>query len=114
MDADGTMAWEDLHNGGDQDFNDDVVRVSELDAGNDTFILALVEGTDAIVDFETGSDLIGLRDSLGFDDLTLKAAGRGDTEVVAATSDEDGEEVLSVLSGVSPDSLSTEDFFPFG
>jgi Ca2+-binding RTX toxin-like protein len=106
MDTEGTMAWEDLWNLGDNDFNDAVFDVSALEEGADTFILALGEGTDTIVDFEPGSDLIGLRGGIGFDDLTLREDGNGHTEIVAHG---DGEEVLAVLYGVSPDNLDSHD-----
>ncbi|MEO1299200.1 MAG: alkaline phosphatase D family protein, partial [Cyanobacteria bacterium J06636_16] len=40
-------------------------------SGSDTFVLAAGEGTDTIVDFEVGTDLIGLAAGLGVDDLSF-------------------------------------------
>ncbi|NEQ54733.1 MAG: hypothetical protein F6K11_32170, partial [Leptolyngbya sp. SIO3F4] len=39
-------------------------------SGIDTFVLAIGEGTDTIVDFEVGVDLIGLADGLSLGQLT--------------------------------------------
>jgi Ca2+-binding RTX toxin-like protein len=39
--------------------------------GADTFVLAVGEGTDTIVDFEAGIDVIGLADGLSFADLSF-------------------------------------------
>lgn len=40
-------------------------------SGSDTFVLAAGEGTDMIMDFEVGTDFIGLVDGLSFGALTL-------------------------------------------
>lgn len=40
-------------------------------SGSDTFVLAIGEGTDTIVDFEVGTDFIGLADGLSFASLTF-------------------------------------------
>lgn len=41
--------------------------------GSDTFVLALGEGTDTIVDFEVGTDFIGLADGLAFGELSFSS-----------------------------------------
>ncbi|MGB3295252.1 MAG: calcium-binding protein [Phormidesmis sp.] len=67
--------------------------------GADTFVLAAGEGTDTIVDFEIGIDLIGLAGGLTFGQLTLVA-----DEILF------GEEVLASLNGVSATALTSIDF----
>ena len=71
--------------------------------GSDTFVLAIGEGTDTIVDFETGTDFIGLADGLSFGQLTLTQSG-GNALISAE------EETLAVLNGVTASSLSESDF----
>ncbi|MEL7072103.1 MAG: 5'/3'-nucleotidase SurE [Cyanobacteria bacterium J06581_3] len=67
--------------------------------GADTFVLAAGEGTDTIVDFEVGTDLIGLTSGLTFGQLTL-----------AANEIRLGEEVLASLNGVSTSTLTDANF----
>lgn len=67
--------------------------------GADTFVLVEGEGTDTIVDFEIGIDLIGLADGLTFGDLVLS----GNSISV-------GTEELAILTGVSTETLSETDF----
>ncbi|MEL7504429.1 MAG: choice-of-anchor I family protein [Cyanobacteria bacterium J06554_6] len=67
--------------------------------GIDTFVLAVGEGTDTIVDFEVGTDLIGLIGGLTFGQLTLEA-----NEIRF------GDEVLATLNGVSTATLTNTDF----
>ncbi|MDY7014068.1 MAG: hypothetical protein SVX43_10825, partial [Cyanobacteriota bacterium] len=43
--------------------------------GSDTFVLAVGEGTDTIVDFEVGEDFIGLADGLTFGQLSVSQQG---------------------------------------
>ncbi|MBE9076005.1 esterase-like activity of phytase family protein [Romeria aff. gracilis LEGE 07310] len=66
--------------------------------GSDTFVLAAGEGTDTIVDFEIGIDLIGLADGLSFGQLTLTGS-----EISF------NDEVLALLN-VSTADLSAADF----
>ncbi|MGB3535662.1 MAG: SGNH/GDSL hydrolase family protein, partial [Microcoleaceae cyanobacterium] len=62
-------------------------------AGADTFVLAAGEGTDTIIDFEVGVDLIGLADGLTVEDLTVTASSSSTTIAF-------GDETLAVLEGV--------------
>ncbi len=68
-------------------------------AGADTFVLAVGEGTDTIVDFEVGVDLIGLANGLSFGDL------RFSDDTIAF-----GDETLAVLSGVDTPTLAESSF----
>ncbi|MEL6381247.1 MAG: esterase-like activity of phytase family protein [Cyanobacteria bacterium J06626_18] len=63
--------------------------------GSDTFVLAMGEGTDTIVDFEVGTDFIGLADGLTFADLSF-----GGNEIVA------GGEVLAIVQGATESQLN--------
>ncbi|NES86611.1 MAG: calcium-binding protein [Moorea sp. SIO2B7] len=67
--------------------------------GRDTFVLAAGEGTDTIVDFEVGTDLIGLADGLTFEQLTL-----------GGNAIEFGDETLATLNGVNTAILTAADF----
>ncbi len=67
--------------------------------GIDTFVLAAGAGTDMIMDFEVGTDLIGLAGGLSFGELTLS------TEGVLF-----GEEVLATLNGVDATTLTEVNF----
>ncbi|MGF1491351.1 MAG: DUF4394 domain-containing protein [Microcoleaceae cyanobacterium] len=73
------------------------------DEGSDTFVLAAGEGADRILDFEVGTDLIGLADGLTFEDLMLKSSGSNTVIQV-------GDERLAAVVGVSA-SMFTEDAF---
>ncbi len=91
------------------DAGDDLIRGGEGNdqlfggTGSDTFILAMGEGSDSIMDFEVGMDMIGLTSGLTFEALTLTASG-SDTLV------EFGSEQLAVVAGVEVDALM-EDMF---
>ncbi|NEO29619.1 MAG: calcium-binding protein [Symploca sp. SIO3C6] len=73
------------------------------DSGNgygiDTFVIAIGEGTDTIMDFETGVDLIGMADGLTFSQLSLQ-----DNEIRL------GDEILATFNGVNTTSLSESSF----
>ncbi len=69
--------------------------------GNDTFVLALGEGTDTIYDFATG-DLFGLANGLSFGALTFAV-------METATLISSGEEVLAEVNGFT-NMLSSADF----
>ena len=72
-------------------------------SGSDTFVLALGEGTDTIVDFTLGEDLIGLADGLMFGQLAITQAD--DNTLIQV-----GEETLAILNGVAADGLAAADF----
>ncbi|MGB3533613.1 MAG: DUF4394 domain-containing protein [Microcoleaceae cyanobacterium] len=91
------------------DAGDDLIRGGEGNdqlfggTGSDLFILAMGEGSDSILDFEVGMDMIGLTNGLTFEALTLTASGSG-------TLVELGSEQLAVVAGVEVDTLM-EDMF---
>ncbi|MGL5083943.1 MAG: calcium-binding protein [Microcoleaceae cyanobacterium] len=70
----------------------------------DTFILAVGEGTDTIIDFEVGLDKIGLTDGLTADALSIEQSGNR-TEISA------GDETLAFLRGVDAAALLASDPF---
>ncbi len=70
--------------------------------GADMFVLAANEGTDTIVDFEVGIDVIGLA-NLTFADLSLTSES-GNTAIAF------GDETLAIIEGVDVSSF-TEDSF---
>ncbi|MGF1521382.1 MAG: endonuclease/exonuclease/phosphatase family protein [Leptolyngbyaceae cyanobacterium] len=74
-------------------------------SGSDTFVLAIGEGTDTIVDFEVGTDFIGLADGLTFSGLALTTQA-DDTLIQAGT------ETLAVVQGVSAADLTESAFVP--
>ena len=71
--------------------------------GADIFILAAGAGTDMIMDFEVGIDLIGLADGLTFDDVSL---GQGENGAILSV----GDEVIAEVKNVSVDALGEEMF----
>jgi Ca2+-binding RTX toxin-like protein len=71
--------------------------------GSDTFAIAIGEGTDTIVDFKIGLDLIGLAGDLSFGQLTRTQQGN-DTWL------ESNNEVLAVLTGVRSNLLTQSSF----
>ncbi|MEL4897155.1 Ig-like domain-containing protein [Crocosphaera sp. Alani8] len=72
--------------------------------GSDTFVLESNQGTDTIIDFELGVDLIGLRDGLTFGSLTLDDVGN-DTSVLFNTQE------LAILKGVNSSDLNNDSHF---
>ncbi|MEM9487396.1 MAG: calcium-binding protein, partial [Cyanobacteria bacterium P01_F01_bin.116] len=72
-------------------------------SGADTFVLAVREGTDTIVDFQVGIDFIGLAGDLAFDDLSI--GQNGDAAVISV-----GTEDLAILSGVTSSELTEVSF----
>ncbi|NET03137.1 MAG: hypothetical protein F6K16_00060 [Symploca sp. SIO2B6] len=71
--------------------------------GSDTFVLALGEGTDTIVDFQIGEDLIALADSLSFGQLSITEDG-GNTLIGFE------EETLAILKGINANELTDTSF----
>ena len=72
-------------------------------SGSDTFILAMNEGTDIIVDFQDGEDLIGLADGLTFGQLSINQ-DRKNTLISVQ------QETLAILQGVNANLLTEADF----
>lgn len=71
-------------------------------AGSDTFVFSSGHGTDLIVDFTVGEDVIGLRSGLTFTDLSV-------TQENGSTRIDFNDETLAILNGVS-DPLTRADF----
>jgi glycerophosphoryl diester phosphodiesterase len=72
-------------------------------SGRDTFVLAAGEGTDTILDFQVGTDFIGLADGLTFGDLSIGQSGS--TAVINL-----GDENLAFLNGVNATDLTADAF----
>ncbi len=66
--------------------------------GRDTFVLAASEGTDTIIDFQTGEDFIGLAGGLTFAGLSISQSGSD--SLISFNS-----ETLAILNGVDANSL---------
>jgi predicted extracellular nuclease len=66
--------------------------------GRDTFVLAIGEGTDTILDFELGIDFIGLADGLSFGQLAFVQQGNH-TQIQV------GSETLAILNNVDANAL---------
>ncbi|MFP5271898.1 hypothetical protein, partial [Coleofasciculus sp.] len=71
--------------------------------GSDTFVLAINEGKDTIVDFRKGEDLIGLADGLSFGQLSITQNGKNTLISVE-------QEKLAILQGVNANLLTEADF----
>ena len=69
------------------------------DDGDDTFVLTPGSGTDFIVDFGRGHNLIGLSSGISFTDLSFS----GNNIVF-------GDETLAILNGFDSANLSESDF----
>ncbi|MFW5765972.1 MAG: hypothetical protein ACOC07_17575 [Coleofasciculus sp.] len=76
-------------------------------SGSDTFILAMNEGTDTIVDFQDGADLIGLANDLTFGQLSITQDGKNTLISVE-------DETLAMLKGVNANLLTEADFTIIG
>ncbi|MEM6253120.1 MAG: hypothetical protein AAF821_09375 [Cyanobacteria bacterium P01_D01_bin.156] len=70
-------------------------------SGIDTFVLAVGEGTDTIVDFQTGMDLIGLAEGLSLGQLTQTVQ---DSDLLLSIASE----TLALVQGVT--ALNDESF----
>ena len=73
--------------------------------GSDTFVLAIGEGTDTIMDFEVSTDFIGLANHLTFTDLSL-VTQKGNTLIQV------GPETLAIVQGVRVIDLTESAFIP--
>lgn len=89
---------DDLLHGGE---GDDVLKgdISRRGTGKDTFVLAIGEGTDTILDFRVGIDFFGLFDGLSFEQLVITQQSRKTTLIEA------GDETLAILRNVNADAL---------
>ncbi|MEQ8995345.1 MAG: hypothetical protein RID53_02440 [Coleofasciculus sp. B1-GNL1-01] len=76
-------------------------------SGSDTFILAINEGIDTIVDFQDGADLIGLANGLTFGQLSITQDGKN---TLIGFEDE----TLARLKGVNANLLTEADFTIIG
>ncbi|NEP19131.1 MAG: calcium-binding protein, partial [Leptolyngbya sp. SIO4C1] len=75
-------------------------------SGSDLFVFGNGDGTDTILDFEVGTDRIGLVEGdLTFTDLTLTQDGANTLLGVASSG-----EVLAVLNGIRASALGAGDF----
>lgn len=72
-------------------------------SGINIFVLADGEGTDTIIDFHVGRDMIGLADGLTFADLSI---GRGNSSALITL----GEEILAIVNNVSANDLTADMF----
>ena len=84
---------DDLLRGG---LGDDILTGDDFSGGQgaDTFVLALGEGFDTIIDFAVGEDLIGLADGLSFEQLIITQQGQN-------TLIETAEASLAILNDVA-------------
>jgi len=76
-------------------------------SGSDTFILAINEGTDTIVDFQDDADLIGLANGLTFGQLSITQDGKNTLISVE-------DETLAMLKGMNANLLTEADFTIIG
>lgn len=73
--------------------------------GNDLFILAAGDGTDTIIDFTRGEDLIGLSGGLTYSQLTIDQVGT-QTRIRRTSTNE----VLAYLNGITASQLNSTNF----
>lgn len=73
--------------------------------GNDLFILARGEGTDTVVDFQDGTDRLGLAGGLTFNQLTINQSSSN--TLIRIT---DNNEVLASLTRVNANLITAADF----
>ncbi len=83
--------------------NDTLYGDDNLSSGIDTFVLAAGEGTDRIMDFEAGKDLIGLLGSLSFGQLSVTQTG---SNVAIAA----GSELLAEVMNLNVSDLNESSF----
>ncbi|NJO94477.1 MAG: cupin domain-containing protein [Hydrococcus sp. RM1_1_31] len=96
------LSGDDLLRGGD---GNDIINGGN---GNDLFVLKPGEGTDTIIDFTKGQDLIQVSDELTFTDLKItQGTGINANDTSIATNS--GNELLAILSGVQASDLTSGD-----
>jgi ELWxxDGT repeat protein len=90
-----------LTGGSDNDLLDGGIGNDTLDglSGDDIFVLKSGAGADRILDFNLGSDRLGLAKGLQFDDLSFVG------QTILA-----GEEVLVTFDGINTEQLTSSDF----
>jgi Ca2+-binding RTX toxin-like protein len=74
-------------------------------AGRDVLVLAAGAGTDTLIDFQKGQDLIGLRGGLSFNQLRVTQGDFITTIEIARNG-----EVLASIPGISSSPLTASDF----
>ncbi len=72
-------------------------------AGGDRFDFRRGDGSDIVTDFQDGIDIIGLKEGLTFETLTIVEVG-SDTQISV------NENILVTLLGVNANTISVEDF----
>ncbi|MGB3492385.1 MAG: hypothetical protein WBA57_06645 [Elainellaceae cyanobacterium] len=72
------------------------------EGGRDRFTLEIASGTDTILDFKSGSDLLVLKGGLTFGDLSFER--QGSTTLIRATDSD-----LAILQGVRPNEITVDD-----
>jgi CubicO group peptidase (beta-lactamase class C family) len=77
--------------------------------GKDLFAIAS-QATITITDFTDGQDLLQLSEGLSFDDLTI-SQGKGENTADTLISLNSNNEPIAILSGVSADLVTSEDFY---
>lgn len=84
------------------DFGSDTVRGG---AGRDVFVLGALRGSDVVLDFQDGQDLLGLAGGLTFGQLSVTAGNNGTLIRLASTN-----ELLASLTGVQVSAIASSDF----
>ena len=93
-------------------FYDDEIKGNENDniiqggAGNDTFVLALGEGTDTITDFSVNEDSLDLWLDLTFDELSITQGTGNNINDTWITHNDTGEQ-LALLLGVEAEDVNS-------
>ncbi len=86
--------------------NDDDILFGN--AGNDVFAIEAASGEDRIKDFEDGSDLFGLTNSLGFSDLNITNNLAQTATLIRDTTNNN--ELLAIVENVSAVDITVDDF----
>ncbi|MDF0553527.1 DUF4347 domain-containing protein [Kamptonema sp. UHCC 0994] len=105
-----------LYGGKDDDYliggaNDDLLKGDEGNdsllggSGKDIFALVIGEGSDIILDFQTGQDLMGLSNGLSFFDLSITQGNNAALIRLASTN-----ELLASVNGISANLINATNF----
>ncbi|AFY65136.1 Calx-beta domain-containing protein [Geitlerinema sp. PCC 7407] len=76
-------------------------------SGADTFVLRAGSGAEAVLDFEVGSDRLGLGGGLRYDQLAIAPSSSGSGTLIRVYNTD---ELLATLSGVQSSSLNASSF----